>query len=1183
MFNQNKKLKKEDTSMRHLNMKDIKNVGKTSMAAMAGLLFAGMTGIIAPAHLNAAENISPDRMVLPPMVNAPTIDGKIEEGEWNDACKVIGFLDREKGFSLEPRDGFTLVGYDQENLYIAMSTELPPDGKLISKQKRDDGSVVSDDSIEIWIDTNRENRSLKKGDQRYCQIIINSLGKLQDTLFDPEKGVPNTGWDLKGHTFANRIDLEKKRWDLELSIPWKSINADGNQLMGKGIGLFVGRNWKQPWSQAGFSMARVFKFTANFEYPEFILKQNAPVIREESLGLVFDATFDYRLNIRNREGKDLALKVEASVAGSDMPTKTFDKDVIVSAGNNANFAVKTDAGWFHKDAFNTLHVKVLSDGEVLYQHQLTVKKPRGKAWQITGVGEESMGFSIAYYPTLSKLAVNIDLAAVENAGIIKEVLVEVIDAEKKSILSETLIVNKNTAEKLLSMPSLTDGTYAVRARMKIGNDFSKPIEKTFLRKNFPWEGNTLGMTDEVFPPFTPIRAKGEIVETVLRKYRMNGFGLWDSVISMNKELLAEPMNVEIETESGKMTWTAKKVILQQTKSNSAVYLCSAESPAVILNTTSSIEEDGCMKVVMQITPGKTNEAVRRLTVNIPLKDELMPLWHVLSQTRSNPAGKAPRGNGVVWDSAKMGNGPTLGTLLPYIWLGGSERGIVWFANNDKGWSLNDEQPTQVLTRKDGRLILTLNLIARLTKIDVPRTIVFGLQATPAKPMISDWRKISGDINGVHGGAGLYWGMLAAYSDKYPAERDFSISDEMVKTRESGKPDFDFVDSWIKIKSPNVDADVAKGYERSLRAGFQKSATNRNPVFIYYEEHDQNKTTEEFRVFQDEWGLEQYTVRRWLETIKTNADLSACGAVVHFPKSYADFSLWYAREWFNRGFSLYSDNTFQRNCYNTFTSDAYVREDGQTQPSCGIWEMREYYKRMWKMKNQLQPNVKNRLFKSFHVTNGLLVPVIVWGEVDLDIEWEWNAGKDYFPGDLILTETTGRQAGNIGVVHHMLIASREWEKAVAEKKTNPEKYKALVRAEWGIRFVHDIVRDRMAQDNVVVKGLSEEKLISQFGYGSPGCEVINYWSTDEVSANQPAISCDNSDVKWIGLWNAKNHELLLVLVNWGSEVRKAAFMIKTSGKSTSATWKDAESGDEVTPGNISFKPFELKMFKATTLE
>ncbi len=1165
--------------MKHLVIKCRKNAEKMIMAAMVGMSMVSLATIISPTQLHAADEKSPDKIVLAPMVKAPAIDGKIADGEWNDAYKVIGFLDRTTGFSLEPRTGYTLVGYDRENLYIAMSTELPPDGKLISKQKRDDGAVVTDDSIEIWIDPNRGNWADRKGDQRYYQIIINSLGKRQDILFDPEKGVPNTGWDLAGYTFGNRIDLEKKRWELELAIPWKSINADGSQLMGKGIGLFVGRNFKQPWSQASFAIARVYNFAATQEYPEFLLKPNAPVFREESLGEVFDAIFDYKLNIRNREGKDLALKVEASVAGSDMPTKFFNKDVSVPADKAADFAVKTDSGWFHKDADNTLHIKVSANGEVLYQHQLTVKKPREKAWQIIGATEEAAGLSIAYYPHLSKLSVKYDLAAVDGAEKIKEVLVEVIDHGKKAILSETLAVNNKVAEKLLEMPSLADGTYTVSARMKTGNDLSKPLEKTFLRIKFPWERNTLGMTDEVFPPFTPIQTKGAIVETVLRKHTMNGFGLWDSAISMNKELLAAPMTVELETASGKTSWTTKKVTLQKAKPNSAVYQSTAESPAVVLKTTSSIEEDGCMKVEMQINPGKNPEEVKRLTVNIPLKDELAPFWHVLREIRSNPAGKTPQGDGVIWDSTKLGNGPTLGTFLPYIWLGGPERGMVWFADIDKGWSINDDQPAQVLTRKNGQLILSLNLIARPTKIEGPRTIVFGLQATPAKPMMSDWRKISADINAVPGGAGFYWGMLPVYAGKYPAGRDFSISDEMVKTRESGKPNFDFIERWLKEKAANAHKDLEKAYRTSITAGFNRNAGIKDgSVFIYYEEHCVDRTTEEFQVFQDEWGCQQYNIRKWLEAIRTIGDAVGSGVPVHFPKSYVDFSLWYAREWFNRGFSIYSDNTFQRNCYNTIASDAYVREDGQTQPSCGIWEMREYYKRMWKMKNQLQPNVKNRLLKSFHITNGLLVPVIAWGEVDLDIEWEWNAGRDHFPADVILTETTGRQAGNIGVVHYVLIAKREWEKAVAEKKTDPEKYKALARAEWGIRFVHDLVRDRMAPDNIVVKQMSEEKLVRGFGYGDPGCEVINYWSADEVTASQPAIGCSNPEVKWIALWDTKKQELLVVLVNWGREPQQAALTVKPPGKTTFAAWKDAENGGDALPGELNFKPFEMKILK-----
>jgi hypothetical protein len=46
----------------------------------------------------------------------------------------------------------------------------------------------------------------------------------------------------------------------------------------------------------------------------------------------------------------------------------------------------------------------------------------------------------------------------------------------------------------------------------------------------------LGVSHEIYPPFTPIQTAGSEVSVVLRKYRLNGFGLWDSVLSQGKEL-----------------------------------------------------------------------------------------------------------------------------------------------------------------------------------------------------------------------------------------------------------------------------------------------------------------------------------------------------------------------------------------------------------------------------------------------------------------------------------------------------------------------------------------------------------------------------------------------------------------------------------------------------------------------
>ena len=65
------------------------------------------------------------------------------------------------------------------------------------------------------------NRASKKGDQRYYQIVLNSIGTRADVLCDPEKGVPNNGWTLEGYKFANKIDAEKKTSG-SMAIPLES-------------------------------------------------------------------------------------------------------------------------------------------------------------------------------------------------------------------------------------------------------------------------------------------------------------------------------------------------------------------------------------------------------------------------------------------------------------------------------------------------------------------------------------------------------------------------------------------------------------------------------------------------------------------------------------------------------------------------------------------------------------------------------------------------------------------------------------------------------------------------------------------------------------------------------------------------------------------------------------------------
>ena len=66
--------------------------------------------------------------------------------------------------------------------------------------------------------------------------------------------------------------------------------------------------------------------------------------------------------------------------------------------------------------------------------------------------------------------------------------------------------------------------------------------------------------------------------------------------------------------------------------------------------------------------------------------------------------------------------------------------LAWFADSDEGWFPNDNHPAIEIRRDSRRSTdLILNLASGPVTLDRPRKIVFGLQATPVKPLTPGWR------------------------------------------------------------------------------------------------------------------------------------------------------------------------------------------------------------------------------------------------------------------------------------------------------------------------------------------------------------------------------------------------------------------------------------------------------------
>ncbi len=298
----------------------------------------------------------------------------------------------------------------------------------------------------------------------------------------------------------------------------------------------------------------------------------------------------------------------------------------------------------------------------------------------------------------------------------------------------------------LKLPELADGNYTLATSVETTDGRTVPGQPfRLVARRFPWEGNTLGITDEVFPPFTPVQVNGRSVAVVSREMTMNGFGLWDQVVSLGRPLLAAPMAVRCETAAGAGVWSRADGRFVSQRPKQAVFEAAATAAAVAIRTRSSVEIDGCTKVEMVLAPGPAPAEIKRLWIEVPLRDAEAPLMHTIGDgLRQNYAGATPAGQGAVWDGSQVTRHERWrNPFVPYVWLGAAERGLAFFAENDKGWVTekgHSKTPTHELVREGERLTLRVYLVNRPVTLTVHTwgTVQLDHELGSKRPFSPEW-------------------------------------------------------------------------------------------------------------------------------------------------------------------------------------------------------------------------------------------------------------------------------------------------------------------------------------------------------------------------------------------------------------------------------------------------------------
>lgn len=761
----------------------------------------------------------------------------------------------------------------------------------------------------------------------------------------------------------------------------------------------------------------------------------------------------------------------------------------------------------------------------------------------------------AYYPALNQLWLRVDFdrkvvrfkEAMEIGESSKEVVVDVIAKDNgEKVAGGSFPLPESLKKDLcIDTPEL-EGEYEIIISFLEEDGSGYRVAQPLERQKFPWEGNQLGISDEVPRPFLPVSVEGNEVNVVLRTYILNDFGLMDRIVAGGRELLDAPMSISFSLPDGKTgAWASKTLKAGSRSDTSAQFISNLSAPQVEIETQTTIEYDGVAKVEMTLKPGEAPGPISSLWMDIPLKASEVPLYHTyVDRNRINPSTYIPKGEGVVWtssDAPRSGNWQN--SFTPYIWVGAEGPGLAWFGENDRGYITEkggSKKPIQELIRKGDQLVLRVYLVNHEVTITEPTTLVFGLQATPTKPMPENWRTV--DAPGMSGPV-VPWGGLTC-SCKFPYQDDWTVVEKIVEGRKTGKADVEWIKAWAEKNNPPMVHGRGDWVEYNLGFANKAAQSDKKPLLTYFEEMRASKLRPEWGTFAAEWGADSYPDRTVLPMdVMRRGFNTAPLAAVTYPDSYIDYGVYYADEWLKRGVGLYWDNTYPMISYDTRMTAAYETEDGKVQPATILWQQREYMQRVYNRLVYWQDHQDQPLQWSNHYTNTLLAPLHTYGTTILDLEW---GRDDVFPPEFLRTELLGLQVGAIPNSLYPVAGTTNRNLVDASKE-------AKARIEWGMRAVHDI---RVGEETPMTP--EGNALRPAFGFGAEGVFVHNYWNEN------PVISVSNPDVFWAVYERPSDKAALIILQSYAVEDAKTTVTLGPELEVSEGPFRNAETGDELKP-------------------
>jgi len=939
----------------------------------------------------AQKNLPLPEMVVAKTVKAPTIDGKLEPGEWDRAPAATAFVTAFQG-DLCKIQSVVWVTYDDQFLYIAFKNYRGPTYTLLSKRARenDDEAIVFDHSNEIWI-------TPPVSPATTYQTLFNSYPGVFDKKVIPSVGYVAMSWQ-GGWVFAS--SETKDYWIVEAKAPIKSFGFETIEEGSAWRGLFttdvLGAGGFRAWSPGGAFIdiprhgllhfngldTPIFQFldsesifTGKFSFPMAVTMHSVKAAHNITVTVrcgagIEPAQGDLVLNKTvHLEGGE-KIKEEFTIAG-DLTTLDLPKEKIV-VQDKPRVEKECPHGF--------CEITAKTDRGVVLYHQVFpfvidgfVRTPPAEIKKTPY--ETPFGLSAFYAPLNKKLIVKVDRLYTERRAEAVAGVARLLDPTTKKAIAErpiapfyrdysqfpmdlaTLDVPIQTEEDWAKAQPVAEENRKIAEQNKKLKAEGKPelplrevpgpkpaeysLEVALATKDGQQIATTavpvglMGYQFEWLPNNVGISDKAIPPWTPL-KWDGGRLSMWNKTYRLNGLGLAEEIvNGGRRQLSGRMRLLARV-------GGKEIDVAKGTSPTLESLTEAAAELTGAAtlnKIAIEVKTRVEFDGfvLNTMTVTPRRPDRLDGLSLLIRMPKAEApffvttAGGWSAYHGPTperWDSRETSSGSRVGNFVPYVFLTDSERGFCWFADTDRGWLLDHATPTLELTHEGKDAVLRVNFVTKPGELAAPLTIQYGWMATPQKPRPREWRAYHID-----------------HHKPYPKAHCVFYCDA------------DWAVLWPYYCSPYPwDYEKSKkALEGGIKAGITPCVGNIAHAIARYRDH-KNRW---FNELGADWG-------------ETLGDLS--NGNVARGRGPNDFQLWHFDRWVKLSGlpGLYFDENYLGEDRNYLTGGAWLMPDERIQPGYNYLGLREYDKRL---RTMFHGNGKPPPNLWLHTTSGQ--PVYAW--------------------------------------------------------------------------------------------------------------------------------------------------------------------------------------------------------------